>query len=113
MIRPSGPGFVQDDYSLEEALASVGPGWAGIVHALVDFLKGHGVKIHQVKEKFGRLTVYVDYYDDVVETARLSAEAASMVTCEDCGLPGRVQGGVWLLTLCDDCAARQGMGGKR
>jgi len=112
-MMPRGPGFVMEDYTLEEALASVGPGWAGIVHALVDFLKGHGVKIHQIKEKFGRLTVYVDYYKPEVEEALLAAEAASMTVCEDCGLPGRVRGGGWLLTLCDNCATRHNMGGKQ
>jgi hypothetical protein len=36
------------------------------------------------------------------------AESMSSVTCEDCGIPGKVRGGGWIRTLCDTCAESRG-----
>ena len=101
--NPQGPGFVMGDYTREQALASVGPGWAGIVGDLWDWLKAHDppVAISQVKEKYGRLTVYSGYYEDA--QARINeAETLSLKTCETCGGPGVLRGPSWYFTACDE-----------
>ena len=52
--------FVPDDlpgYTLEDALAAVGPGWATLVTAAHRRLTLAGARIAQVKEKFGGLRI--------------------------------------------------------
>ena len=116
--NPQGPGFVMEDYTREQALASVGPGWAGIVGDLWDFLKVQDppVYINQVKEKFGGLRCYVGgtmpEQTDAVYKRIDEAEAASFKVCETCGEPGTLRGGGWMVTACDEHARGQAsMGG--
>ena len=53
-------------YTREDALASVGAGWAGLINRVYDVLESikGTVKIVQVKEKFGGLRIYTDYGND-------------------------------------------------
>ena len=101
-------GLVQDDYTREEALAAVGPGWADIVGPLWDMCKAQQptIDVVQVKEKFGGLRFYIggvsrDKYDGVYDAIN-AAEALSYLTCEDCGAPGEPREGGWIRTLCDE-----------
>lgn len=55
----------------------------------------------QVKEKFGGLRFYVEGGDDVTSAMIDMAESLSVVTCEECGSPGRQRGAGWIVTLCD------------
>ena len=108
--NPQGPGFVMEDYTREQALASVGPGWAGIVGDLWDFLKAQDppVYINQVKEKFGGLRCYVGgtmpEQTDAVYKRIGEAEATSFKVCETCGEPGVLRGPGWYFTACDEHA---------
>jgi hypothetical protein len=56
----------------------------------------------QVKEKFGTLSFYMDGATDEMYAAVNEAEAESARTCETCGAPGRLRGGGWLYTACDE-----------
>jgi hypothetical protein len=100
-------GFVNyKGYTREDALTSVGPGWASLIHMVFDALatiKGQ-VKIVQVKEKWGGLRIYTDYINEQLDTAIRAAEHDSFTICEECGLPGKLRGGSWYRTLCDDHA---------
>ncbi len=58
----------------------------------------------QVKEKYGTLRFYMSSATDAMYNAIDAAERASAKTCESCGKPGRLRGGGWLFTQCDDCA---------
>ena len=58
----------------------------------------------QVKEKFGRLRVYVDHEDAMARALIGFAESMSAVTCENCGAPGQTRRGPWIKTKCDACA---------
>lgn len=92
---------------MSDWLKCVGPGWANIVHPLIARAELEGVQILQVKEKFGGLRFYTGpanqkFYDAIEE-----AERQSFQTCEDCGKPGKVRGGGWLRTLCDEHAAKR------
>lgn len=99
-------GFVQDDYTRQEALESVGPGWADIVGPLWDFCKAQTppVMIEQVKEKWGGLRWYVGDAPGIVHKRIEEAEALSYTICEECGKPGKPRKGGWVKTLCDHCA---------
>lgn len=68
----------------------------------------HPVVLEQVKEKFGTLRFYYRGGDDTISGLVQMAEAMSAKTCELCGQPGRVHGGHWLKTLCDQHADKLG-----
>lgn len=101
------PGFViPDGYTLEQALASVGKGWAPLIKEIFD-KKPADVKIEQVKEKFGILRVYANdanFEDGVID----EIEDKSSVICEWCGKPGSLDNRYyWLLTLCTSCKRKR------
>lgn len=61
------------------------------------------VKAAQVKEKFGGLRFYLSSGTDAMYDLIDEAEKKSYQTCEDCGQPGKVRNGGWILTQCDEC----------
>lgn len=60
-------------------------------------------KAMQVKEKFGGLRFYMNYYVEEIEELINEAEEKSYKTCERCGAPGKSREGGWIITLCDKC----------
>lgn len=58
----------------------------------------------QVKEKYGTLRFYISYYTEEIDEIIERVETKSACTCEICGKPGRVMGGFWLYTACDEHA---------
>jgi len=58
----------------------------------------------QVKEKFGTLRFYFNGGDDHIDGLVAMAEGMSSVTCEECGVPGKLRKGSWVQTLCDQHA---------
>jgi len=84
-----------------------GDGWYKIIDELCQVLEPAGVVAAQVKEKFGGLRFYVnpvkkEKADEVFEAIQ-KAEAASYITCENCGEPGERRSGGWIRVLCDKC----------
>lgn len=88
--------------SLENALQSVGPGWADLVKAVYALLEP-GRLVSTVKEKFGGLRIYTDVATDLEMSVIDQAERRSLQTCEDCGRPGKPGGKGWITTLCATC----------
>lgn len=91
-----------DGYSRELAIASVGPGWGGLINEVFDTLatiKGT-IKIIQVKEKWGGLRVYTDYVNSTLDPVIADVQKRSLSICEQCGAPGKLYGGGWIRTLC-------------
>ena len=87
----------------QEALSSVGKGWATIINNLYD-AKPKTTLVIQVKEKFGGLRFYVgsapDWYFDLITFY----EHQSRGICEECGAKGEtISFRGWLKTLCDKC----------
>jgi hypothetical protein len=66
------------------------------------------VTLDQVKEKFGTLRFYYSGGDDSIDGMVRMAESMSAVTCEECGVPGRIRHGGWISTLCDEHARAHG-----
>jgi hypothetical protein len=60
-------------------------------------------KVVQIKEKLGGLRIYISRGNEKMFQTIRQAEEASLVTCEDCGKPGRERGTGWIRTLCDKC----------
>lgn len=116
-----GPGFVEPSgvgYTLEEAKASVGPGWHRLLEAVwkrkdgtwwggVDPKSDPCFVVAQVKEKFGGLRIYVDNKrDEDIHGFLDGIEAASFTICEDCGNSGFLRTDRrWIRTLCDTHAS--------
>lgn len=84
----------------------VGKGWKEIVERLFLGLAALGwdKDLHQVKEKFGRLRVYIGAGNDELQWLIDGAENQSGHTCEDCGsVLGRLRGKYWFVVRCDKC----------
>jgi hypothetical protein len=100
-----------------EALARWGieihAGWRAIMERLLERLEAEiarqppdqrdGFRIAQIKEKFGRLTVYLASEATPEMWAALDeAGEASIVTCEVCGEPGRLaERSAWWAARCE------------
>ncbi len=108
--EPVYPTFVvHSGYTRQLALNSVGTGWAGLVNEVFDMLeKTKGIKIIQVKEKWGGLRIYTDFMHPEFDKFIMDVEVRSFTVCEQCGKSGALREGGWLLTQCDEHA-----GGKK
>lgn len=89
-----------------------GAGWYKIMEELCEKVGNlPGFKFSQVKEKFGMLTIYYNGPNSeedrkIVRAAINEAEEKSLVTCENCGEPGkRSNDGGWLSVECKKCKA--------
>jgi hypothetical protein len=92
----------------------IGDGWYQIIDSLCDQIQHHidwknrdGEKVvqvvaTQVKEKFGGLRFYHSGGDDTIYGMVSMAESWAANTCEVCGKPGKLRGGGWLYTACDE-----------
>ena len=61
------------------------------------------VEATQVKEKYGGLRFYVNYYDEYIRGLISMAETMSYGICETCGNPGNPNDDGWITTLCQPC----------
>lgn len=96
-----------------------GAGWYPILDGLFAELETirqedilTGLKVIQVKEKFGGLRVYVDGGNERVHARIALAETEAAETCEGCGgpSPGVRSHGGWLGNLCDSCVRKRRSG---
>ena len=93
-------------YTLDDALKSVGAGWAQLVQEVFSKMEqlGNNIKIVQVKEKYGGLRIYTNVMHDEFEKVILDVERRSYTICDTCGVPGKLRSGGWYRTLCDEHA---------
>lgn len=81
-------------------------GWYDLVDSTLSALnKFDGLKIHQIKEKFGLLRIYTSYYNPEIHEILSEAEKASAKICEVCGHTEEVKTSKngYLRTLCPVC----------
>jgi hypothetical protein len=86
-------------------------GWDGLITRLcerLDALALPGLRVVQVKEKFGTLRFYVEGGNKAVAGLIRQAEVESAETCEWCGSRGELRKSArgYFLTLCDSCFGR-------
>jgi hypothetical protein len=94
-----------------------GDGWFDIIYELSAKLESLIEKLPleernnyyavQVKEKFGLLNFYMSRATEEMRSLTGEAEGKSASTCEECGQPGKLQGGRWFKTLCEAHAANR------
>lgn len=94
------------------ASSDVGKGWWPILADLFNRLRAAGWNgdVSQIKEKFGRLRVYLCEANKDWDRLVDEAELKSHWTCEDCGCPGKRRPTGWIRTLCDVCAVARERG---
>ena len=90
---------------LTRAQACVGPGWHGILRALIADLQklGWDGRLCQVKQKFGSLRFYIETGNAAIWDRIGRAEIESQHICEQCGKPGSIQWAGWWRCLCQEC----------
>ena len=91
--------------SEEEAIQCVGKGWETLVRKVYNAKTGLGIPVGiiQVKEKWGGLRIYTEYYVPEIEAVILEVGRQSLEVCEQCGSPaGVVKKGTWYQTRCDE-----------
>lgn len=94
--------FVEHMYpdQLKDYQSNVGPGWAPLVTQAYAFCQKRGIIITDIKEKYGTLRIYTDYYDEDVENMLIDLDRMSAHICEKCGKPGKTRPTGWIKTLC-------------
>ena len=105
-----------------------GKGWAKHVGSFLESLLWHTnhnkiedkkniIKIFQIKEKFGRVRVYLtcpEHINDMIQTALGYLEGQCSLTCEDCGRIGNPDGSEltptegWITYVCEECKHKEG-----
>lgn len=90
-----------------------GKGWHELLKPIFDYIEEYNkdkteedrMEICQIKEKFGELRVYLNFYNEEVQKLIDAAEDEANNTCELCGSKENVglayEG--WLTTECHDC----------
>jgi len=90
--------------SEEEAVQCVGKGWETLVRKVYNAKTGLGIPVGiiQVKEKWGGLRIYTDYYVREIEEVITEVGRQSLEVCEQCGSPATlVKKGGWFQTRCE------------
>jgi RNA polymerase-binding transcription factor DksA len=84
-----------------------GDGWKPLINIVVGQCEAEGVKIHQIKEKFNRLRIYLRAHPRPLGDMVDRIERLSYHVCERCGNPGELRKDrAWLKTLCEECNAK-------
>lgn len=89
----------------EQAVDCVGKGWEKLVRKVYNARTAIGttVGIIQVKEKWGGLRIYTDYYDSELEKTIMQVGEESLKICETCGNPASlVKKETWYQTRCNE-----------
>ena len=98
------PDLILDENDNQFISFGCGMGWGDIIDTMLKRLQPHGVKIIQLKEKFGYLRVYLNKDNKETDEIVRIAELDSSKTCEYCGsTEGVSTEGSWLKTLCRHC----------
>ena len=90
-----------------------GKGWHELLKPIFNYIEEYNkdkadedrMEICQIKEKWGELCVYLNFYNDEVKALIDAAEKEASVTCELCGSKEDVGMTVegWLTTECHNC----------
>lgn len=91
-----------------------GNGWKHLYEPIIDAVAEYNmaqdneddrIEIHQVKEKFGGLRVYLSKYTDELRKMIIDAEKKSHNTCEICGkhISKPIVENYWIYAECEEC----------
>lgn len=105
------PEFFQNDAGQVVTIPECGHGWRRLIESVAsnacvsNFYSSSNVRATQVKEKFGRLCIYLSSGENqFINGSVACAGLISTYTCEQCGDAGNtIRIGGWLTTLCQTC----------
>lgn len=90
-----------------------GDGWKKLYQPIIDYLKEYNkdkeekdrIEIHQIKEKFGSIRIYLSSYTDELRQMIDDAEEQSYYTCEICGkyITKPIVEHHWMYPMCKKC----------
>ena len=62
-------------------------------------------QFYQIKQKFGRLRIYIDNANNEIRSMMRNIENFSSIVCEKCGSTKSVEqhGSIWIKSLCKKC----------
>lgn len=88
-----------------------GEGWKKLYQPIIDYVTKYNetnedkIEIHQIKEKFGGLRIYLSKYNEEVRQMIDDAEEISYNTCEECGkyIKKPIVVNHWIYPQCNDC----------
>ena len=90
-----------------------GDGWKHLYQPIIDYIMKYNdgkedkdkIEIHQIKEKFGGLRIYLSSYTEELREMIDEAEKESYNTCEVCGKPIEkpIYEHYWVYAECEDC----------
>lgn len=89
----------------EQAMECVGKGWGPLIRRVYNAKEGLGIPVGiiQVKEKWGGLRIYTDYYVREIEDVIQTVGQESLSVCEICGASAAlVRKGTWYQTRCEE-----------
>lgn len=109
--RADQPGWPLELFGIE-----CGEGWYGIIAALIRYIEDYNekntdvepIRVQQIKEKFGELRFYTNYYTHDLNELISEAEEVAWNTCETCGSTkniGHTMG--WISVVCPHCLAER------
>ena len=103
--------------------AECGEGWKCLYEPIIEWIKNYNVnkpkeeqiEIHQIKEKFGGLRFYCNFYTDELKEMIRNAEQESFRVCEFCGTKENVGHTIsgWYTTCCENCITEMSVKNKR
>lgn len=91
-------------------------GWLPLVNIALDAIEEENKNLDednkiypvQIKEKFGRLEIYLNHYSEKLFALITNLREESLKTCEYCGTKEEVGITIdgWYMTICKDCLQR-------
>lgn len=100
-----------------------GKGWKCLYEPIIEWIKNYNIdkekeqqiEIHQIKEKFGGLRFYCNFYTDELKEIIRKAEQESFRVCEFCGTKENVGHTIsgWYMTCCEQCISEMSVKNKR
>ena len=103
--------------------AECGKGWKCLYVPIIEWIKNYNVnkdkeqqiEIHQIKEKFGGLRFYCNFYTDELKEMIRNAEQESFRVCEFCGTKENVGHTIsgWYTTCCEKCITEMSIKNKK
>ncbi len=104
--------ILHDGHDAGEHNLWCGPGWYPLIIEMFEELieAGWNKQFSQIKEKWGMLTVYLDSYNDDLDSILQKYELLSTKVCEICGNKGKrrqIKG--WCISLCGRCAKERSL----
>lgn len=91
-----------------------GDGWKKLYQPVIEAVKKYNqehpfdsvlMAIDQIKEKFGGLRIYLNFYTDEIRDMIAKAEEESYHTCELCGkhIDKPIVKNHWIYPMCEEC----------